>query len=137
GRAGTLTVATSPAVWWFGVSALFQEIRNNLPNVELTFRDVPIDDVTDQVRDGRADFGMIVTATPESFMNIYSDLSICSLSESPSVLAVPASKDAPPKASVREFLNDFWILPSHVVGSTGPIDIFDNLWSNIDDPRPE
>ncbi|MFC0582198.1 substrate-binding domain-containing protein [Micrococcoides hystricis] len=125
---GSLSLAATPASWWFQLPGLLKLCAERLPEVELDFTDVPPIETLARVGNRRADLGFVVTADPAEVGRHHPELQMQVLTELPPVLIVPAEMDAPERASVHDFTHVPWIVPGKLLGFPGPIDIFHELW---------
>lgn len=137
GLKGSLSLAATPATWWFQLPGLLKLCHDQLPEVELTFADVPPVEALTKVIDRRAHIGFIATAAPEIVAKNYPDLAVHSLTSMPMVLAIPDTLAVEAEASIHDFRDMPWIIPAKVPGFPGPIEIFNQLWQSCQENTPE
>lgn len=137
GFRGSLSLAATPASWWFQLPGLLKLCHDRLPDVELTFTDVPPVEALTKVLDRRAHLGFIATAAPDIVAENYPDLAVHSLVSMPMVLAVPNTLSVETQVSIEEFREMPWIIPAKVTGFPGPIEIFNQLWQEFGNHTPK
>jgi DNA-binding transcriptional LysR family regulator len=122
GRAGRLTIATTAPVTWEILPNLLRAFDKTSPDVETEIAEGRDPDVIDQVRDRRADAGLVYCTRTQHLERLRGrDLEVALIHREPVVIVVPGSSRLASLATVdlAELSAENWITPVQDSGFPG------------------
>lgn len=122
GRTGRLTIATTSPVAWEILPNLLEAFDRASPDVETEIVEARDPDVIDQVRDRRADVGLVYCTRTQHLERLRGrDLEIALVHREPVVIVVPSSSPLARRSTVglADLAHEDWITPMPYDGFPG------------------
>ncbi|MEJ3659329.1 LysR substrate-binding domain-containing protein [Actinomycetes bacterium KLBMP 9759] len=126
GRSGRLTLAFVPSVVWSGLAELLRRFHGARPDVELRFLEARTDAVTEHVRAGRADLGIVNLPPGGAGEGVGPDLDAAVIRREPMVAVLPRERAGAERVDLAELAGEPFLCPAmpgwggltrHIVGA--------------------
>lgn len=115
GRRGRLTLAFVPAVAWSVLPPLLRAFAAVRSDVELRFLEAGPDAVTEHVRAGRADVGLVHLPPGGAATGVGPDLDVAVVHREPLMAVLPAGRPAPERVDLATLAAEPFLCPGREV----------------------
>ena len=137
GLAGELRLAAGPIVYWADLAEWIAAFSDAHPAIRLTLRDPAPGDLLAEMKGRTIDVGIVACADPDVLtLDLAPDLQTEVIAPMPLRLAVPARWGVRPDCTVRELLDQAWIVPRAVPRMKGLYELVDEVFAHAG-RRPE
>ena len=139
GTTGHITLNVAPEYNWSYLPMLLRDIRETLPNVELSVADPEPVDTLRNIKVDRADIGIMPTSDIVRLSSLHPELRFEALVELPLVLGLPPNHDRCGDVAdlqVSEFRGDDWLVPTPHPEFPGIPESLQQFWALFPEARP-